>query len=57
MNTTPAKRKPGRPPVKEPRKPKEVWLTEAELRALYERAAQYGTAPGETIGIVLALTS
>lgn len=42
----------GRPPSENPRKKREVWMTDAEWANLQARCEQLGTKPGETIGIL-----
>ena len=48
-------RKKGRPKSDNPRITRKVCMTETEWQNLLSRAAQFGTRPGETIGILAEL--
>ena len=49
-------KKRGRPPSANPRKLRKVFMTDSEWSALLARCEQLGTKPGETIGILTALS-
>lgn len=49
-------RKTGRPRKENPRRKREVWMTDEEWAKLKARSIQFSMQPGETIGLLAELS-